>query len=112
MNDVLHGEGLVGLKEIESAARRLVGIAVQTPLIPSDVVSEAVDAPVRLKLESLQRAGSFKIRGAHNFVSQLSDDQVARGLITYSSGNHGQAVALAGKLRGVRVVVVMPTTAP
>ena len=112
MSQVVHGEGLVGLTEIEAAARRLVGIAVPTSLIPSDSVSEAVDAPVRLKFESLQRAGSFKIRGAHNFVSQLSDDQVSRGIITYSSGNHGQAVALAGKLRGVRVVVVMPTTAP
>ena len=109
---MLHGEGLVGLAEVEAAARRLVGIAVPTPLILSDAVSEALDAPVRLKFESLQRAGSFKIRGAHNFVSQLSDDQVARGIITYSSGNHGQAVALAGKLRGLRVVVVMPTTAP
>jgi threonine dehydratase len=69
-------------------------------------------ANVRLKCESLQRAGSFKIRGAYNFVSQLSDEQVASGIITYSSGNHAQAVALSGKLRGVRVVVVMPTTAP
>jgi threonine dehydratase len=60
----------------------------------------------------LQRAGSFKIRGAYNFVSQLSDEQVASGIITYSSGNHAQAVALSGKLRGVRAVVVMPTTAP
>ncbi len=109
---MVHGEGLVGLTEIEAAARRLVGIAVPTPLIPSDPISESIDAQVRLKFESLQRAGSFKIRGAHNFVSQLSDDQVARGVITYSSGNHGQAVALAGKLRGIRVVVVMPTTAP
>lgn len=109
---MVHGEGLVGLTEIEAAARRLVGIAVPVPLIPSDPISESIDAQVRLKFESLQRAGSFKIRGAHNFVSQLSDDQVARGVITYSSGNHGQAVALAGKLRGIRVVVVMPTTAP
>jgi threonine dehydratase len=112
VSQVVHGEGLVGLTEIEAAARRLVGSAVPTSLVPSDSVSEAVDAPVRLKFESLQRAGSFKIRGAHNFVSQLSDDQVSRGIITYSSGNHGQAVALAGKLRGIRVVVVMPTTAP
>ena len=66
---------------------------------------------MRLKCENLQRAGSFKIRGAHNFVSQLSDDEVSSGIITYSSGNHAQAVALAGKLRGVHVVVVMPTTA-
>lgn len=108
----MQGEGLVGLTEIESAARRLAGVAVMTPLLPADAVSEAVDAQVRLKCEGLQRAGSFKIRGAYNFVSQLSDDQVAPGIITYSSGNHAQAVALAGKLRGVRVVVVMPTTAP
>lgn len=109
---VVQGEGLVGLPEIEAAARRLQGIATPTPLLPSEVVSDAVGATVRLKCESLQRAGSFKIRGAFNFVSQLSDDQVAGGIITYSSGNHAQAVALAGKLRGVRVVVVMPTTAP
>lgn len=112
MSDVVQGEGLVGLTEIESAARRLAGVAVQTPLLPSDAVSEATDAQVRLKCESVQRAGSFKIRGAYNFVSQLSDDQVANGIITYSSGNHAQAVALAGRLRGIRVVVVMPTTAP
>lgn len=108
----MQGQGLVGLTEIEAASRRLTGVIVPTPLLPADAVSEAVGAQVRLKCESLQRAGSFKIRGAFNFVSQLSDDQVARGIITYSSGNHAQAVALAGKLRGVRVVVVMPTTAP
>lgn len=112
MSEVVQGEGLVGLTEIESAARRLTGVIVETPLIAGDAISELADAQVRLKCESLQRAGSFKIRGAYNFVSQLSDDQVASGIITYSSGNHAQAVALAGKLRGVRVVVVMPTTAP
>jgi threonine dehydratase len=109
---VVQGEGLVGLPEIEAAARRLQGVATPTPLLPSEVVSDAVGSTVRLKCESLQRAGSFKIRGAFNFVSQLSDEQVSGGIITYSSGNHAQAVALAGKLRGVRVVVVMPTTAP
>ena len=108
----VQGEGLVGLPEIESAARRLQGVALVTPLLPADAVSEAVGATVRLKCESLQRSGSFKVRGAFNFVSQLSDDQVAGGIITYSSGNHAQAVAFAGKLRNVRVVVVMPTTAP
>jgi threonine dehydratase len=75
-------------------------------------VSDAVGAEVRLKCESLQRAGAFKIRGAYNFVSQLSDEQVREGIITYSSGNHAQAVALTGRLRGLRAVVVMPTTAP
>ena len=112
MSDILQGEGLVGLTEVEAAARRLAGVAVRTPLLPADVISEIAGANVRLKCESLQRAGSFKIRGAYNFVSQLSDEQVACGIITYSSGNHAQAVALSGKLRGVRAVVVMPTTAP
>jgi len=112
LSQVLQGEGLVGLREIGSAARRLAGIAIHTPLIDADALSERVDAHVRLKCECLQRGGSFKIRGAHNFISQLSDEQVAAGLVTYSSGNHAQAVALAGKLRGVRVVAVMPTTTP
>lgn len=108
----VQGEGLVGLPEIEAAAHRLAGVAVRTPLLPADVLSDRVGAEVRLKCENVQRAGAFKIRGAHNFVSQLSDEQASRGIITYSSGNHAQAVALAGRLRGVRAVVVMPTTAP
>lgn len=114
MTDVqeVQGEGLVGLREIEAAARRLAGVSVKTPLLFADAVSDAVGTEVRLKCENLQRAGSFKIRGAYNFVSQLSDQQVEKGIITYSSGNHAQAVALTGKLRGVRAVVVMPTTAP
>ncbi|HUP51209.1 MAG TPA: threonine/serine dehydratase [Longimicrobiales bacterium] len=112
MSQVLQGEGLVGLQEIEAAARRLAGIAIPTPLIYADSISERVDAQVRIKCECLQRAGSFKIRGAHNFVSQLSDEQCAAGLVTYSSGNHAQAVALAGKIRELRVVAVMPTTTP
>jgi len=108
----VQGQGLVGLTEIESAARRLQGVAVRTPLLPSEAVSEAVGAEVFLKCENLQRAGAFKIRGAFNFVSQLSDDQVKNGIITYSSGNHAQAVALTGRLRLIRTVAVMPTTAP
>jgi threonine dehydratase len=108
----VQGQGLVGLTEIESAAHRLAGVAVRTPLLPADAVSDAVGAEVRLKCENLQRAGAFKIRGAFNFVSQLSDDQVKSGIITFSSGNHAQAVALTGTLRGIRAVVVMPTTTP
>jgi len=108
----VQGQGLVGLTEIESAARRLAGVAVKTPLLSSDAVSDAVGAEVRLKCENLQRAGAFKIRGAFNFVSQLSDEQVKAGIITFSSGNHAQAVALTGRLRGIRAVVVMPTNAP
>lgn len=112
MSQILQGEGLVGLREIGSAARRLAGIAIPTPLIDADSISERVDAHVRLKCECLQRGGSFKIRGAHNFVSQLSDDQVAVGLVTYSSGNHAQAVALVSKLLGVKATLVMPNDAP
>jgi threonine dehydratase len=103
----------VGLGEIRAAAERLEGVVVRTPLLPSPALAEACGAAeVRLKCENLQRAGAFKARGGNNFVLQLSDEEVRNGVITYSSGNHAQAVALAAKLRGVRAVVVMPTTAP
>ncbi|HSG47976.1 MAG TPA: pyridoxal-phosphate dependent enzyme, partial [Longimicrobiales bacterium] len=104
---------LVGLDRIRQAAVRLEGVVVRTPLLPSPFLAEETGAAeVRLKCENLQRAGAFKARGGNNFVMQLSDDEVRNGIITYSSGNHAQAVALAAKLRGVRAVVVMPTTAP
>jgi threonine dehydratase len=86
---------------------------VRTPLLRSPALTECFGgAEVRLKCENLQRAGSFKARGGNNFVGRLTDDVVQRGIITYSSGNHAQAVALAAGIRGVRAVVVMPTTAP
>ncbi len=104
---------LVGLDEIRAAAARIDGLVVRTPLLPSPELTEATGAAeVRLKCENLQRAGAFKARGGANYVAQLPDEEVARGIITYSSGNHAQAVALAARLRGVRAVVVMPTTAP
>jgi threo-3-hydroxy-L-aspartate ammonia-lyase len=103
---------LVSLDDVKEAARRLEGIVVRTPLLRSVELSEEVGGEIRLKCESLQRIGAFKARGANNFVLQLSDEEAARGVITYSSGNHAQAVALAAGLRGVRAVVVMPTTAP
>jgi threo-3-hydroxy-L-aspartate ammonia-lyase len=103
---------LVTMDEIEAAAGRIQVVAVRTPLLPFPEVSEESGGAVRLKCESLQRTGSFKIRGAYNFVSQLSPEEMDRGIITYSSGNHAQAVALAAREKGVRAVVVMPTTAP
>jgi len=103
---------LVGFPEVEAAAGRLRGVAVRTPLAEASEFSAEVGGEVRLKLESLQRSGSFKFRGAFNFVSRLPDEEVARGVITYSSGNHAQAVALSARIRGVPAVVVMPTTAP
>ena len=104
--------GLVTLEEIEAAAERIEDTAFHTPLLPFPELSEEWGGEVRLKCESLQRSGSFKIRGALNFVSQLSREELARGVITYSSGNHAQALALAARLKGARAVVVMPTTAP
>ena len=104
--------GLVSLAAVEAAAERIRGTVVRTPLIPDADLSESLGGEVRLKCESLQKAGAFKARGAYNFVAQLSPEELARGVITYSSGNHAQAVAFAAGLKGVRAVVVMPTTAP
>jgi len=104
---------LVSLEDVRAAAARLQGVVVRTPLLHSPALTECFGAAdVRLKCENLQRAGAFKARGGNNFVQRLSDEAVAGGIITYSSGNHAQAVALAARIRGVRSVVVMPTTAP
>ena len=98
--------------KIQAAQMRLRGQAHVTPLMTSRTLDERVGAHVLLKTENFQRAGAFKFRGAYNSISQLSDEEKARGVITYSSGNHAQAVALVGKLLGIRTVVVMPNNAP
>ena len=103
---------LVTRADIERAAAAIKGVAARTPLIEAHWLSERLGYEVRLKCENVQRAGAFKIRGAYNAISQLTDEQRKRGVITYSSGNHGQAVALAGRIYGIKAVVVMPTTAP
>ena len=105
-------DSLVGLDAIREAHERVRSVVVRTPLHPADALEAELGGEVRLKLESLQRTGSFKIRGAYNFVAQIPEDERARGIITYSSGNHAQAVALAAQLHGIRAVVVMPVTAP
>jgi threonine dehydratase len=99
----------VTLDEIRSARERIKPVAKVTPLID---VSNFAGRPLWLKCESLQPGGAFKIRGAYNMVAQLTDDERRRGVITYSSGNHGQAVAIAARAMGAPAVVVMPTTAP
>lgn len=103
---------LITLPDIEAAAERLSGVVVRTPLLPFPELSEALGGEICLKCESLQLSGSFKIRGAVNFLAQLSDRTRERGVITYSSGNHGKAMALAARNWGVKATVVMPTTAP
>lgn len=102
---------LVSLDAIREAAARIRGVARMTPLID---VSSAVPGrpPLYLKCENLQPAGAFKIRGAYNMLARLPADVRGRGVITYSSGNHGQAVALAARIFGAHAVIVMPTTAP
>jgi threo-3-hydroxy-L-aspartate ammonia-lyase len=101
---------LVSLGDLEAAARVLLPVAVRTPLLPADVLSDMVGAPVRIKPEMLQRGGAFKFRGAYNFLANMDADTRKRGVIAPSSGNHAQAVALAAKLFGVPATVVMPTT--
>lgn len=100
----------VSLDDVRAAATRIAGVARRTPLVEvGGINGEPVFA---VKCENMQPAGAFKIRGAYNMLAQLSPDARAAGVITYSSGNHGQAVALAAQLLGVTAVVVMPETAP
>lgn len=103
-------DGLVSLDTIRVAAARIRGVARVTPLI--DVSGLRDEQRLLLKCENQQPAGAFKIRGAYNMMVQLTPDERGRGVITYSSGNHGQAVALSAKLLGAPAVIVMPTTAP
>ena len=100
---------LVSLEAIRAAARRIEGVARRTPLLD---VSDISGRSLLLKCENLQPMGAFKIRGAYNMIAQLDPAERARGVITYSSGNHGQAVAYAARRLGIPAVIVMPTTAP
>lgn len=101
---------LVQLDDIERAAGILAGVAVRTPLLPQ-LWGES-ERPLWLKPESLQPIGAFKIRGAYHAIAALSDEMRSRGVITHSSGNHGQAVAYAAAAFGVPAVVVIPDVAP
>ncbi|MCC7195743.1 MAG: threonine/serine dehydratase [Gemmatimonadaceae bacterium] len=102
---------LVSLDDIRRAASVLQPVAVRTPLLRSYTLEEAVGVAVYLKPEMFQRSGSFKFRGAYTYVSRLAPRDRAHGLVAPSSGNHGQAVALAARLHGVAATIVMPTTA-
>ena len=104
--------GSVTFADIEAAAARLAGHAVETPLIESPALNERLGARVLLKLETLQRVGAFKFRGAYNRLVQLSPDQRKRGVVAFSSGNHAQGVALAARLLGMPALIVMPSDAP
>ena len=100
---------LVSLSSIRDASKRIQSIARRTPVLD---VSDLAGRPLWLKCEPQQPGGAFKIRGATNMLKRLPADALKRGVITYSSGNHGQAVALAASRLGAPAVIVMPTTAP
>jgi threonine dehydratase len=105
-------QGLVGLEEIRAAAERIAGRVVRTPLVPAPWADHDPSRPLWLKPENLQVIGAFKIRGALNAVGALDEAARARGIVTHSSGNHAQAVAMAGRLYGAKAYVVMPDTSP
>ena len=102
----------ITLDDVRDAAARLEGVAHRTPVLRSRTLDEAVGAEVLLKCENFQRVGAFKFRGAYNAASRLGSDQLARGIVAYSSGNHAQAVALAARELGTTAVIVMPEDAP
>ena len=101
---------LLTLDDIRSAAATLRGVVVRTPLLPDEGLTAKLGHPVFVKPEMLQRGGAFKLRGAYNYVANLSPEQRSRGVVAPSSGNHAQAVALAARLFGINATVVMPTT--
>ena len=104
--------GLPTFDDIAAAARRLAGRAVRTPLLESAGLNARTGGRILIKPEILQRTGSFKFRGACNFIAQLDAETRARGVIAYSSGNHAQGVAAAAALFGTPATIVMPEDAP
>ena len=97
---------------VKQAQKRLQGHAHVTPVMTSHTLNQLTGADIFLKCENFQRMGAFKFRGAYNAMSRLTDDQKKNGVITHSSGNHAQAVALVGRLLGIKTVVIMPNDAP
>jgi len=97
---------------VKTAKKRIEGHAHVTPVVTSQTLNRITGAEAFLKCENFQRMGAFKFRGAFNAMSQLTDEQKKRGVITHSSGNHAQAVALVGRLLGIQTTVVMPDNAP
>ncbi|MHC5596967.1 MAG: threo-3-hydroxy-L-aspartate ammonia-lyase [Nostoc sp.] len=102
----------VAITDVQAAQERILGIAHRTPVLTSRIVNDRTNSQVFFKCENFQRTGSFKFRGAYNALSQLPILERQRGVLTFSSGNHGQAVALAGKLLKIRTTIVMPEDAP
>jgi len=98
--------------DVAAAARRLKGQSHMTPVLRSSTINREVNAQVYFKCENLQRMGAFKFRGAFNALAQLNNEQRKAGVLTFSSGNHAQAIALAGRLLGIETTILMPMDAP
>ena len=103
---------MVSFEDVKAAAVRLEGVAHRTPVATSRTLDARTGGRLFLKCENLQRAGAFKFRGAYNAIARLSPAERARGILTYSSGNHAQAIALASRILGARATIVMPLNAP
>src|SRR5438132_4414405 len=110
--DAQMGEMRVTYDDIAKAHERIKGAAHRTPVLTSSTADALIGAQLFLKGENLQRMGAFKFRGAYNALSQLNAEERRRGVLAFSSGNHAQAVALAGKLLGIKTTIVMPENAP
>lgn len=98
--------------DVEDAAQRIHGITFRTPLLRFDVLDKAVGAPVWIKPETLQRTGSFKMRGAWNRISRIPEADKPKGVVAFSSGNHAQGVAESARILGLKSTIVMPADAP
>ncbi|NIH85731.1 pyridoxal-phosphate dependent enzyme [Amycolatopsis granulosa] len=103
---------MLDLEAIRSAAKRIDGVAHRTPVLTSTTLDHRSGTTAFLKAENFQRIGAFKFRGAYNAISQLTPEQLSKGVAAYSSGNHAQAVALAARLTGTTAVILMPEDAP
>ncbi|WP_428680813.1 threonine ammonia-lyase [Reyranella sp.] len=98
--------------DVQAAARRLEGVTIRTPLLENERVNRQLGGRLFLKAECLQRTGSFKLRGAYNFLASMSEADRARGVVGWSSGNHAQGLAEAARLLGTKATIVMPADAP
>ena len=98
--------------DVEAAARRLKGITVRTPLLENERVNALLGGRLFIKAECLQRTGSFKLRGAYNFLASMTEADRQKGVVGWSSGNHAQGLAEAARLMGVKATIVMPADAP
>ena len=111
MNDTLQ-ESTLNYGDVEQAAARLAGAAHRTPVLTSTTADAATSAQLFFKCENYQRMGAFKFRGAFNAIARFTQAQRAAGVLTFSSGNHAQAIALSARLAGIKATIIMPNDAP